>query len=141
MRFKLRAAVAGARRRPDTAPGRLQKRRCNCEQLLHAAPADRLDVLVADTQPHQRQALQPGDEIAVDLARMAEQLADVVFRLDGERVLAHLLVDIPGEQGLERPERQPGRGDAAAAVGAQQPAVQRRQRARPILQAGLAARW
>jgi hypothetical protein len=72
---------------------------------------------------------------------MAEEPADVVFRLDGECILAHFLVDVRGEQRLERPERQPERGDAAAAVGAQQPAIQRRQGAGAILQAGLAARW
>jgi hypothetical protein len=139
--FKLPATVTRACRRPDAAPRRLKQRASGFKQALDPPPAERLDVLIADAQTNERKTLQAGDEFAVDLPRLAKELLDAPCRADRSRVLAHILVDVPGEQRLQWPERKPSRGDTAAAVGAQQPAIQRRQGASAILQAGLAARW
>jgi hypothetical protein len=75
-RFKLRAAVAQARRRPDAAPRRSEERASGFEQALDSPPADRLVVVVADAQATERDALEPGDELAVDLPGVGQKLLD-----------------------------------------------------------------
>jgi hypothetical protein len=69
---------------------------------------------------------------------VAQKLVDALSGLDREGVLADLLADIRGQQRLQRPERQRERAGAAAAVGEQQPAVQRRQGAPPARQGRVA---
>jgi hypothetical protein len=67
---------------------------------------------------------------------VAQKLVDTLSGLNREGVLADLLLDIRGQERPQRPERQ--RAGAAAAVGAQQPAVQRRQGAPPVRQGRVA---